>query len=141
MRDILYYKTATGEITSTANFEDDVLPADIAADLEADEAYMDGVADAALEYITFPAGVPTVTARPTVLADNNVSAVADNTITVDFALATGTTVTYSDTEYVSVAGEHFQFKSNGVIGEYFFLIDPPFPYIPVMPLRITAYAV
>lgn len=141
MRDILYYKTATGEIVGTVNFEDDVLEAEIIEDMEMDESYMDGVADAVLEYIIFPGGVPTVTARPTVLADNDLSVFADNTITVDFVLPTGTTVTYSDTEYVSVAGEHFQFKSNGVIGEYFFLIDPPFPYIPVMPLRITAYAV
>ena len=141
MRDILYYKTATGEIVGSANFEDDVLESEIIADMEVDESYMDGVADADQEYIIFPSGVPTVTARPTILADRDVSVPADNTISVDIALPTGTVVTYTATDYTSVAGEHFQFKSDGLIGTYEFLIDPPFPYIPVTPLRIDVDAV
>jgi hypothetical protein len=141
MRDIIYFKTATGEIIGSGNFEDDVLDAEITEDMDVDESFMDGVADADQEYVTFPGGVPTITARPTILADDDVFVPADNTVTVDFLLPTGTVVTWQDDETTSGAGEHFQFKSNGLIGTYEALIDPPFPYIPVMPLRINVYAV
>lgn len=142
MRDIIYYKTATGEITGGDIFEDDALTADITDQMDADESYMDGEADADRDYvdITVPI-VPVIVARPTIVDYSQIQVVADNTVTVDFALPTGTTVTFRGVETISTAGEHFQFKSNGAGGTYEFLIDPPFPYVGVFPLQVVVYAV
>lgn len=141
MQYIIIYKTATGEITGTAVYEDDEPEATITEEMEADESYTTGDADSDLDYITFSGGVPTVTDRPYIVEDSVYTVDADNTITVDFALPTGTTVTFGGVEYVSVAGEHFQFKSNGIIGTFNFIIDPPFPYMPLAPFTVIANAV
>jgi hypothetical protein len=138
---IVYYKTATGQITGSAVFEDEDLVATITDEMEVDESYMVGDADSELDYITFPGGVPTVTARPYVSESSAVAVVADNTTTIDFALPTGTVVTYLADELTSVAGEHFQFKSNGIVGVFIFTIEPPFPYIPLSPFTVTVNAV
>jgi hypothetical protein len=141
MQDILFYNTTTGEIIGHGLFEDDDLVATITADLDTGEDYLVGLANEEQDYITFPSGVPTITARPAIVDYNVIDVTADNTVTVDFVLPTGTTVTYLSDETISAASEHFQFKSNGIIGVYEFWIDPPFPYIAIMPLTVTVNAV
>jgi hypothetical protein len=142
MQDVVYYTTATGEITGTKVFEDADTVADITDQMDVSESYMFGVADYNLDYVTFPAGVPTITPRPTITGVDfgQTELVADGVATLDFALPAGTTVTYNNVATVSVAGEHFQVKSTQV-GIYLFDIDPPFPYLGIHPLTVIINAV
>lgn len=142
MQDVIYYTTATGEITGTKVFEDSETSTDITDQMDVSESYMFGVADYNLDYITFPGGVPTVTTRPLITGVdyNQIELVGDGTTTLDFALPTGTTVTYNDVETVSGASEHFQVKGTRM-GIYVFDIDPPFPYLGIHPLTVVINAV
>lgn len=141
MQSVIYYLTATGEISGSSTFDDAATVGDITADMGVDESYMFGVADSARDYIdmTVPL-VPLVAARPSIIDYSQIDVDADNTTVIDFALPTGTTVTFRGAETISGASEHFQFKSNGMVGTYEFEIDPPFPYIPVN-LMVNANAV
>jgi len=135
MIDVVYYLTATGEITGTASFEDDTVEADWIAEMDIDESYLLADASADTDYIV----ANVVTTRPSIVDDEDLNVVADGTITVDIPLPTGTVVTYKGVSTTSVAGEHFQFQSV-LAGVFEFAMTAPFPYVPTV-LTVTCDAV
>jgi len=122
--EVLYYITATGEISGSAQYEDDTLPATIDADIDPlTEDWILGSGDYDEDYIT--GGV--VTERPQIVDYNEITLQANGVTNLDFVLPTGTKVTYNNATVTSTASEHFQVRSV-LNGEFVFDFDPPFPY-------------
>jgi hypothetical protein len=135
MIDVVYYLTATGEITGTASFEDDSVAADWTAEMDVSESYLLATASADTDYILAGA----VTTRPVITEDAEVTIDADGTTLVDFVLPTGTVVEFRGVDYTAAGGEHFQFKSV-LVGPFEFAMTPPFPYSPMI-FRVICDAV